>query len=55
MEKVERGELGVKSGKGWYNCKGRTRAQILEERDRKLLKQLVLYNQNHHPDSPSAE
>ncbi len=46
MEKVERGELGVKSGKGWYDYKGRTRAQILEERDRKLLKQLVLFNQN---------
>jgi 3-hydroxybutyryl-CoA dehydrogenase len=44
-EKVARGELGVKSGKGWYDYHGRTRAQILDARDRKLLRQLVLYRQ----------
>jgi len=55
VQKVNRGELGVKSGKGWYHYEGKTRAQILEERDRKLLKQLILFNQSHHPNFPSAE
>ena len=44
-EKIKRGELGVKSGKGWYDYEGRPITQILEERDRKLLQQLVLFNQ----------
>jgi len=44
-EKVKRGELGVKSGKGWHDYEGRPIMQILEERDRKLLQQLVLFNQ----------
>jgi 3-hydroxybutyryl-CoA dehydrogenase len=52
MEKVKKGELGVKSGKGWYSYEGKTRAQILEERDRKLLKQLILYNQNQGLKAP---
>jgi len=44
-EKVKRGELGVKSGKGWYDYTGRSIMQILAERDRKLLQQLALFNQ----------
>jgi 3-hydroxybutyryl-CoA dehydrogenase len=52
LQKVSRGELGVKSGKGWYNYEGKTRAQILEERDRKLLKQLILFNQNQGLKAP---
>lgn len=45
IERVQRGELGVKSGKGWYDYTGKSRAQVMEERDRKLLQQLVLFNQ----------
>lgn len=44
VEKVRNGELGIKSGKGWYDYTGRSRAQIIEERNRKLLQQLVLFN-----------
>lgn len=44
IEKVNKGELGIKSGKGWYDYTGKSRAQIMEERNRKLLKQLVLFN-----------
>lgn len=41
---VKRGELGVKSGKGFYDYKGKSRAQILDEQNRKLLRQLTLFN-----------
>jgi len=44
IEKVNKGELGIKSGKGWYDYTGKSRAQIMEERNRKLLRQLVLFN-----------
>ena len=44
VEKVRRGEFGVKSGKGWHDYTGRSRAQIMENRDRQLLQQLVLFN-----------
>lgn len=43
-DKVKRGELGVKSGKGFYDYKGKSRAQILDEQNRKLLPQLALFN-----------
>jgi 3-hydroxyacyl-CoA dehydrogenase len=43
VEKVNRGELGVKSGKGWYDYTGRTRAEVLEEKNRLLLPQLKLF------------
>lgn len=42
-KKVEAGELGVKSGKGWHDYKGRSIEEILNETNRKLLQQLVLY------------
>ena len=43
VEKVNRGELGIKSGKGWYDYTGRTRAEVLEEKNRRLLPQLKLF------------
>jgi len=43
LEKVNRGELGIKTGSGWYNHGGKTRAQVLDELNRRLLRQLVLF------------
>ena len=42
-EKVERGELGVKSGKGWYDYTAVPQADTFAKRDEKLLAQLALY------------
>jgi len=44
-EKVKRGELGLKSGKGFYDYHGQSKEQIIEKRDRNLLKQLILFKQ----------
>ena len=33
VEKVNRGELGIKSGKGWYDYSGKTREEVLEEKN----------------------
>ena len=44
VEKVAKGELGVKTGKGWHDYTGRSREEILEQSNRKLLQQLVLFN-----------
>lgn len=49
-EKVERGELGVKSGKGWYDYTGVPLADTFAKRDRKLLAQLALYRAAQNPD-----
>jgi 3-hydroxybutyryl-CoA dehydrogenase len=43
VAKVERGELGIKSGRGWYDYTGKTRAEVLEEKNRRLLRQLKLF------------
>jgi 3-hydroxybutyryl-CoA dehydrogenase len=43
LDKVSRGELGIKTGRGWYNYSGKTRTQVLDEINRRLLKQLVLF------------
>jgi 3-hydroxyacyl-CoA dehydrogenase len=43
VEKVERGELGIKAGKGWYDYSGKTREEVLEEKNRALLPQLKLF------------
>ena len=37
VERVQRGELGVKSGKGFFDYRDRTLEEVLEERDAKLL------------------
>jgi|TARA_R110002049_G_scaffold29305_13_gene99611 3-hydroxybutyryl-CoA dehydrogenase len=45
LEKVERGDLGVKTGKGWYDYGDATREQLLEQRNRKLLRQLAAWRE----------
>ncbi len=42
-QKVQRGELGIKSGQGWFNYTGKSREEILEDQNRRLLKQLRLF------------
>lgn len=44
IEKVERGELGIKSGKGWYDYPEKSRDAIVDENNRRLLRQLKLFN-----------
>ena len=46
LEKVERGELGIKSGKGWYDYSGRTRESVLDANNRRLLRQLKLFTES---------
>lgn len=43
IEKVKTGELGIKSGKGWYDYTGRSREEISDSINRRLLKQLALF------------
>ena len=43
-DKMEKGELGIKSGKGFYDYSGKSTAQVLDEKNRKLLRQLALFN-----------
>lgn len=43
IEKVKHGELGIKSGRGWYDYTGRTREEINETINRRLLRQLALF------------
>jgi 3-hydroxybutyryl-CoA dehydrogenase len=43
VDKVAKGELGIKSGKGWYDYSGKTREEVLEEKNRALLPQLKLF------------
>ena len=43
IKKVERGELGIKSGKGWYDYSGKTREEVNDKINRRLLKQLALF------------
>jgi 3-hydroxyacyl-CoA dehydrogenase len=47
LEKVEKGELGIKSGKGWYDYSGKTREEVLEEKNLALIKQLQLFMANN--------
>lgn len=50
-EKVARGELGVKSGKGWYDYTGQSQDEIFARRDRKLIRQLAVWRANQTKDA----
>ena len=43
LEKVAKRELGIKAGKGWYDYSGKTREEVLKEKNGKLLPQLKLF------------
>lgn len=43
IQKVENGELGVKTGKGWHDYKDRSRQEIIAESNKKLIQQLGLF------------
>jgi 3-hydroxybutyryl-CoA dehydrogenase len=45
LEKVKRGELGLKSEKGFYDYKGKSKELIIERVERNLLKQLLLFKE----------
>ena len=47
LEKVERGDLGVKTGKGWYDYGDASREELLEQRNRKLLRQLAAWREGN--------
>jgi 3-hydroxyacyl-CoA dehydrogenase len=49
IEKVEKGELGIKTGKGWHDYEGRSRESLIEASNRKLLRQLALFNDRENP------
>ena len=44
-DKVKKGELGLKSGRGYYDYRGKSQEQITEEIERNLLKQLILFRE----------
>ena len=46
-EKVDKGELGVKSGKGWYDYSDIPNTEVFAKRDKKLLAQLALFRAYH--------
>ena len=45
LSKVNKGEKGLKTGKGFYDWTGKSRKQVIEEMNRNLLKQLVLFKE----------
>jgi 3-hydroxyacyl-CoA dehydrogenase len=49
--KVEKGELGLKSGIGWYDYRDRTQEQVKEGINRKLLAQLALFISRREKDT----
>lgn len=44
VKRVEAGELGVKTGKGWHDYKGLSREEVLNRSNRRMLKVLQTFN-----------
>ncbi len=49
LEKVREGQLGVKSGAGWYDYGGRSREDLLTGRNARLLRQLKAFREEPEP------
>ena len=47
QERVDRGELGVKAGRGFYDYAGAGEEEILRRRDRRLMLMLEAWNRGH--------
>jgi 3-hydroxybutyryl-CoA dehydrogenase len=48
-QKVAHGQLGAKTGKGWYDYHGASRETILARSNEKLLRQLALFKSQQQP------
>jgi len=46
LDKVSKGEFGIKSGKGWHDYTNKSIEEMTAQRTRKLLRQLVLFQEN---------
>jgi len=44
-EKVRKGELGMKTGRGWYDWAGKSAIEFMDKQNRRLLKQLALFKE----------
>jgi len=51
FEKVERGELGIKSGKGWYDYPDDAKTVLIERNNTRLLQQLKIFNSREGSES----
>jgi 3-hydroxybutyryl-CoA dehydrogenase len=47
-EKVKKGDLGLKSGKGYYDYRGASKERVTEKVERNLLKQLILFREREN-------
>jgi 3-hydroxyacyl-CoA dehydrogenase len=53
IKKVEKGELGIKTGKGWHDYKGQSRETLIDASNKKLLRQLVLFKEREKSQNRS--
>lgn len=54
LEKVSHGELGIKSGQGWYDYQGDNGAKTIASNNEKLLRQLALFINQQQSDAEES-